>query len=200
MLTPDYAGSLLASSSAAEPLAQKVAPGYLFLERLGFFETELDPDGTFDGLLLPRDQYVLLWRCSWLALLSALVATVRGHFDMCWVPWLVLASSLNYWRAPSKSWRRALDIGCVFVGIGWNFYRAAGAQYGVAHYVIAAIGMLGYLLGLYCDALHNNRVLWPSTLLHVLVHLCGNAANVTLYCGTIPTLSWGVQGHNVALL
>ena len=156
------------------------------LQSCGLRETAPDNDGLFSGQLIPPDQSAVLLYTSWIALISAIYAMSRGHFDLCWVPWGVLLTSLNYWRRPRRDWRRVLDIAFVQVGLCWQLWRSVGAENCHAYWALTGAGIAIYFLGLFYE--HRVRQLWPSTLLHGLLHVVGNVANIVLYSGTVPPL------------
>ena len=81
-----------------------------FLERLGFIEEPADANGLFSGCVLPKAQYMYLWRLSWLSFFSGLVAMSTRHFDLCFVPFGVWFTSILYWWRPDYSWRRYFDM------------------------------------------------------------------------------------------
>ena len=159
-----------------------------YLERWGLKDVPPDSDGLFGGLLLPPDQHWFLWRLSWLALVSAVYATARGLWDLCWTSWLVLGTSLLYWSKPTRGGRRALDVTMVQIAFWWQLYRAWGAEFAAPFYAISGVGCAFYAGTLYCE--HRLKAMRASTLLHAGVHLCGNLANVVLYSGAIRPLSF----------
>ena len=175
------ASPLGASTSAVHPLPALLA-------RLGMRDAAPDSDGLFSGLLLPSDQHWFLWTTSWVTAVSAVYATSRGLWDLCWCPWIVLCTSLLYWARPTPGARRALDVGCVQLCFWWQLYRAWGAEYGAAYYALQALGVAAYGCSLYFE--YRIKWFWVSTLFHgVGVHVVGNASNMVLYSGEIPSLS-----------
>ena len=60
-------------------------------------------------------------------------------------------------------------------------YRAVGAENMVAYYVLTAVAVLFFPLGLYFHRTSS----WTSTLCHGMVHVVANAGNVVLYAGAI---------------
>ena len=173
------------------PLAA-VHPLPAFLARLGMRDAAPDSDGLFSGLLLPADQHWFLWTTSWVTAVSAVYATSRGLWDLCWCPWVVLFTSLLYWARPTPGARRALDVGCVQLCFWWQLYRAWGAQHGAAYYALQALGVAAYGCSLFFE--YRMRWFWVSTLFHGLgVHVVGNISNMVLYSGGIPELSFSVH-------
>ena len=70
-----------------------------------------------DDLILPREQYLLLWKISWISLFSCAFAIYRGYYDLACVPGGVWLTSINYWKKPMYSYRRTLDIVVVTTSI-----------------------------------------------------------------------------------
>ena len=160
-----------------------------FLERrFGLRDAVPDSDGTFGGLLLPREQHMFLWYTSWGALVSAVYATARNLWDLCPGAWLILLTSLLYWAHPKQGWRRFLDIASVQLVFWWQLYRAWGAQYAAPFYALSAAGVALYALTLFFE--HRKKWFWASTLCHGGVHFFGNLANVVLYSGSVRPLAF----------
>lgn len=165
--------------------------------RLAFFgchETPPDADGRFFGAVLPPRQAQLIVNAAWLSAASGAFAWWRGHADLALVPLSVCATSLLYWRAPTLGLRRRIDICVVQLGLWWQLWRAAGADYGGWYVLLTSIGIASFLLGVYCSRVLKST--WASTFLHIGVHVLGNAANVILYSGNVPprALPWARFG------
>lgn len=150
-------------------------------------ETEPDSDGLFGGLLLPRAQYVLLWRVSFLSFLSGVVALVTSHSDLCFVPFGVWLTSINYWRKPDHSWRRYVDIVYVQCALWYQIWRAVGAEHAAAYYALTLTGIVCFFVGAHHRHTSKSGG-WLATLWHVGVHVFGNAGNIVLYLGAIRPL------------
>lgn len=89
----------------------------------------------------------------------------------------VLCTSLIYWKDPKVGMRRNLDIVVVHVCLIYHSYSAVGTKYMYEHYCFNGLGILSYFLSWYFW--NNNNVL-TSTILHSLLHLFGNIANIYL--------------------
>lgn len=159
-------------------------------------EERRDADGLFAGLVVPRAHAQVLRALSALSLFAAALAAARGHAGLAPVPLAVGATSLLYWAQPDRgSWRRALDIGVVQLGLWYQSARAVrGADNARIYFAILLLGLAAFPLGLLLDARAQRRGVssWPSTLCHALVHVLGNAANVALYMGAVRPL-WGPE-------
>ena len=132
--------------------------------------------------ILPEEQYLVLYRISWLALVSCMYALYMGHHTLAIVPGSVFLNSVNYWRKPDYSWRRYLDMSnAVSMGV-YQYYMAYGAQYGIAYYVISGLGASMYPVGVYY---YKKGDTWTSVYFHGLFHVLCNIANVILYSGYI---------------
>ena len=89
-------------------------------------EERRDADGLFSGLVVPRAHAQVLRALSALSLLAGALAAARGHAGLAPVPLAVGATSLLYWARPDRgSWRRALDIGVLQLGLWYQSARAA---------------------------------------------------------------------------
>jgi len=142
-------------------------------------------DGPFDGLILPRDDYLILYRLSYISLLSGVVALLFRHYDLCVAPFSVCATSTLYWRRPDYGFRRALDVTVVHAALAFQLWRAREAEHGRYYYAITGVGAVAFLLGVLA---YRRGAVRLSTLLHGAVHVLANAANLVLYVGRVPPL------------
>ena len=143
--------------------------------------------------ILPKEQYIILYRTSWLTLISCMYALYTGHYILAIAPGSVFLTSINYWRKPDYSWRRYLDIGNVVLMHLYQYCMAYGAQYGVAYYVINILGMSMFPIGVYY---YKKGDTWMSVYFHSLLHLIANISNFVLYSGyiTSPNVKHFVNG------
>ena len=132
-------------------------------------------------ILLP-EQYNLLWKTSWLTLLSAAYLLHREHYDMSLLGTCVFLTSINYWRRPDYSWRRYLDLGTVFVGATYESIRARNAEYRVVFFALNTIAVASFLVAI---RLYNQNRWWASTLWHANIHLTANAALLIVASGRL---------------
>lgn len=107
------------------------------LESFGLVDVPPDADGLYDGLVLPREQYMYIWWLAWLSFVSGIVAVARGYTDLCFVPFGVWLTSILYWYKPDYSWRRYVDMAWVQCALWYQVYRAVGAENMVEYYVIS---------------------------------------------------------------
>lgn len=135
-------------------------------------------------ILFP-DQYRLIWKFSWLSLLSIYYAYTHAYSKNSYLLFIsstIFLTSLNYWRFPViNSMRRYMDIFCVLFGITYQINYASiylPLQYCRIYFTLLSISLSFYPLSRYC---HSLNFLWFSTYLHCLLHLFGNISNIFLY-------------------
>jgi len=115
---------------------------------------------------------------------SVVASMQRGLFFPFGVgPLLVLLSSILYWSNPVKeSWRRAVDVRTVRIGLAAQVLLAA--RYCSPASVALPQLAMGYALGMTCYA--GGRILtvrgrlWPGALVHCGVHVFANAGNLLI--------------------
>lgn len=132
--------------------------------------------------ILQKQYSIILYKSSYLSLLSTLYCYYRQHYTLVFVPGTVFLTSINYWRHPTNSWRRWIDIGCVVILGLYQIKTAWTAENRNAYYtfVLSAIGC--YPVGYHY---YNNGMYLESTYLQVLLHILMAVANITLYHGKI---------------
>ena len=143
-------------------------------------------EGQSAGSILPKEQYIFLWRISWLSMFSGIYALYQGYYDLAPVPLGVWLTSINYWRKPDYSWRRYVDMFYVYIALTYQVVRAYKAQNATLYYAILAIGVLFYPIGVF---FHKRGDSWLSTLCHGQVHVFGNISNVILYAGHVRSIA-----------
>lgn len=141
---------------------------------------------------LPVTHTNALWSVSWLSFLAGWFALHQGHFVDAVIPFGVWFTSLNYWRKPDYSWRRYADIAFVQVGGWWSCARALDVVCWEYYLVMAtAVSCFGVSMVFY----ERDRLVL-STLLHAMVHVLGNVANVLFNLAALPPVhqAWFVAG------
>ena len=134
--------------------------------------------------ILERPQYILIYRVSWLILASALYAFYREHYRLAFSTLCIFLTSINYWRYPTYSWRRDLDMMVVKYGLAFQWFMAFNSENAYLYYFVSTVAMLCYKIGCYY---HDNKQYWPSTYWHMMLHILANLANIILYYGEIPS-------------
>jgi len=132
--------------------------------------------------ILDREQAAYLYNASYLALCSCLYATYRQHYDFSFATGCVFLTSINYWRYPTNSYRRYIDIAAVNTAFFYQNYRAYNAEYASAYYTMMFFAFLSYIYGIHA---YNKKDYWISTYAHMFVHIFANTANIAVYSGNI---------------
>jgi hypothetical protein len=132
--------------------------------------------------ILEKEQYIVLYRVSYLSLFSALYAFYRTHYHLVIVPGSVFLSSIHYWKKPDYSYRRYLDMAVVKSAVIYQHYMAYNAQYANTYYAILYIAMLSYPIAIYY---YNKKDYWASTYAHMILHIIANIGNIVLYSGYV---------------
>lgn len=130
--------------------------------------------------ILPPEQYAVLWWSSWQPIVTGSYAVYRGRYDLAFVSYLVMCTSLQYWRYPTRnSWSRTLDVTCSHGGLVYHLLAAYFMDPPCfEYYIVAGLGVGSYLTGV---ELYKQGVLWPSTLCHMTAHILGNIASLVMY-------------------
>lgn len=131
-----------------------------------------------ETLVVSKEQANVLWISSWLSLGTGLYAIRKKQYVLGASTLLVFATSLNYWRKPTHSWRRLMDILCVHAAFFLHLYRVAPTSYMKTYYKRAFVIVMLYPLSLY---LHRKRLSWLSVYAHCCLHMMGNGINLSMY-------------------
>ena len=129
--------------------------------------------------IIPREQYLYLYRSSHLFLLSALYALYRNHYIAAPAPGLIFVTSILYWRKPDYSWRLYLDVTTTRTAILYHTIIAYNAEYANMYYMIFSAALL-YPLG---QHYYNRGEYWNYTYTHMACHILANIGICILYSG-----------------
>lgn len=134
--------------------------------------------GEIECLLHP-EQYNLLWKTSFSALASSISAYYNGYYECALLGVSVFATSLNYWRYPTYSWRRNIDIGAVHFTIFYHLWLAIKSKSSYLHFACLFTGLSCYPISIYY---YKQNRYWISTYLHSCVHIIANTAYIIMFC------------------
>ena len=137
--------------------------------------------------ILDKEQYIIIYRISYLLLGSSMYAVYNGYYCLAICPSGVFLTSINYWIYPDYSWRRYLDMTCVKLLLSYQMYKAYSSQYMIPYYSLMTLAIGMYILGIYY---YNKRLYWHSTYSHCMLHIISNIANILLYSGRIESACW----------
>jgi len=151
------------------------------LQWIGLHHHLCDDDGLFKGRLLPPSHSRYIFASAFLSIASGIYALYKGYFDLSLVPFGVFVTSVNYWRDPTLSWRRNMDIGYVLSSILYQSIRAAWAEYGTYYYIATYMGIGCAVASWIVFRTHTGM----STAFHVLAHILGNVGCIALYKGYV---------------
>lgn len=139
----------------------------------------------YDGCILPRKYYAILYASSYLSVLSVIYACYREYYICASIPGSVFITSITYWQYPDYSWRRTLDITVVRIALILNCVIAWWSQNGNLYYGITLFSIVLFITG---RILYIHGYVFESVLLHAGLHLVANIANLVLYSGEITIL------------
>ena len=142
----------------------------------GLNHIEIDNDGFYNGLIMPKSHANYLYYTSHMSLFSGLYGLYQNNIFALY-PLSVYFASINYWRHPLNDWRRYFDIMCSGICIIGQSINAYGSP-NFTYYIITMIsGLLCYPISFY----FQHKYLPLSTLFHSLIHIVCNIATYILY-------------------
>jgi len=133
--------------------------------------------------ILEKPQYTILYYSSHLSFLSFLYAICKEKYIISLCPGVIFITSINYWRWPTYSWRRYIDMTAVIASLIYQSYIAYTAKDGNTYYILTGVALLTFPFSKYY---YMKKQLWISTYLHVMLHILANIANIYLYASDSP--------------
>ena len=122
----------------------------------------------------------ILWKTSWLTGLSSMYAFCKQQNTTGIILGNVFLTSVNFWKYPTLSWRRTMDIWMVRTCLLYQIHRSNTNQYGNIWMFLTSISITSYLRG--C-AEYRKLKYWTSTYNHMGLHVISNIANMILIAG-----------------
>lgn len=131
--------------------------------------------------VVPPECAKILFRVSFLTLVSFIVANLLQVYDGVIVTALVFICSVNHWRRPEYGVRRNIDIINNILCLSYQTWRSfyVNPVYTIGFLSSTYTGVGCFFLGLHLD---KTNVIY-GTYLHSCVHILGNVGNVILYTG-----------------
>lgn len=128
-------------------------------------------------LILYPEQYTIIWRVSWLSAVSSAYALYKGQYSLAAQRAIILLNSINYWRYPDYSWRRYIDIICIYPILAYHINYGLTSKYRTQYFIINTIGLACFPIGVYYYEMND---WWKSTYYHCALHIITNIANIIL--------------------
>ncbi len=129
--------------------------------------------------VIEKEHSIIIYRTSFLSIISALYAYKRRHYDLICVPGGVFITSIIYWSNPIRNnWRRKLDMSYVFCALVYQLIRTYKSKYSIQYYILISISILCYFVGVNMD---KRDMKWGATYMHCLLHIIANIGNILLY-------------------
>ena len=131
------------------------------------------------AVLPPRFARRLFYSSSVTAV-SVVASAWYARWCSCALATAVLLCSWNYWRHPTRCWRRNIDMVCAFAGIAYHAHVAVSHAFArpmafVGYAVLSISGIGCYLCARAVDDVDRSSA-W-----HARSHFVGNAAAVWLF-------------------
>jgi hypothetical protein len=130
--------------------------------------------------VLPPQYSSRLLRSSFSTCFSVFFAARYELWSCAAMAFVVLLTSINYWRHPVVGWRRTVDMAAVFIAMTYHLYRSAfcaNPTYQAVYLLFVA--KTGYCYAQARQSPNKNA----SSAWHCGVHVVGNLANMMLYTG-----------------
>ncbi|CAK8988084.1 unnamed protein product [Durusdinium trenchii] len=163
-----------------------------------------------DDLVVPLPYSRRVFASSWLVAITTGLAALHGQMMCCFLCFLVLFGTVNYWRDPRSGWRRRADFFFANFGIGYHLFLALvlWAKTPIGHkFDFTSPSQRPLFLAGPCFALSpfGFGIFWAAALYlylrarrcakqghfdagtkwHVIFHCVGNLANCLFYPGLL---------------
>lgn len=128
---------------------------------------------------LPKDQANIIFAISFLIIFTSIYAFSKKYYDVAFFCILAFVTSINHWRDAQFGFRRNVDMLVVNIGFIYLFIRAIilGIKSVLFWFFFLAVGICFVATW----HLYLQGHIWMSTLVHCVLHLCGNST-VVLFC------------------
>jgi hypothetical protein len=119
----------------------------------------------------PKEQSDVFLKTSLLTLLTTVAAAWKGDMKGALCSLAIVGTSLNYWRYPVYGFRRNMDIATVSSCSVLNTYTSFYSENQLYFLILTQAAIMCYVVNRY----------YQTIILHCMVHILGNMANVIMY-------------------
>ncbi len=119
----------------------------------------------------------ILYKTSYITAIPLIYSIYNQKFRYTISIGSVLCTSVLHWKNPKLGMRRNIDIVVVRTVLIYHSYSMVGTKYMYEYYFFNMLGILSYFLSWYFS---NKNYVFASTIMHSLLHLFGNIANIYL--------------------
>jgi hypothetical protein len=133
-----------------------------------------------ETLVVPRDHGYYMCIMASIGLLSGIYALKRGNYGFAASPLGVWITSINYWRNPTYGLRRNIDMCWCLIALFGALQYSYISIHGLTWRYIMAVSLLSYPVGW---ILYMYEYFWLATIVHSMLHVFPNLANVILTSG-----------------
>jgi len=117
----------------------------------------------------------LLFCSSFLFFVNSIISYMFEIYDYCYLLFCLFLTSINYWRKPTLSLRRNIDIFFAIFSFMYHKYSMLNDVYNYAIPIILLYsGIIFYLIGVYI----SKDKMYLSVICHILLHICTNISCV----------------------
>lgn len=126
--------------------------------------------------MLP-EEYKYLYYTSWSFLPTLLISFNYKLYDLSIITFGVGFTSLNYWREPTFTWRREMDIYMVQLGVDYYLLRSFDSSFGIIFSILFLLSLSGYKY----ELIHyKNKNYSTSVIYHGCMHVGSNLTIIYL--------------------
>jgi hypothetical protein len=131
-------------------------------------------------LIVPQDHGYYMCIMASIGLLSGIYALKRGNYGFAVGTLGLWLTSINYWRYPTYGLRRNIDICWRLIALFGALQYSYISIHGLTWRYIMAISLLFYPFGW---ILYIYEYFWMATIVHSMLHVFPNLANIILASG-----------------
>jgi hypothetical protein len=132
-------------------------------------------------LVVPQEHGYYMCIMGFLFLISGIYALKNKQYGFATGPLGVFVTSINYWRKPTYGLRRNIDMcWCLIALFGALQYSYISIHGSTWRYIMSGSLLLFYPLGW---ILYTYEYFWLATIVHSMLHVFPNLANVILASG-----------------
>jgi hypothetical protein len=132
-------------------------------------------------LVVPQEHGYYMCIMGFLFLISGIYALKNEQYGFATGPLGVFITSINYWRKPTYGLRRNIDMcWCLIALFGALQYSYISIHGSTWRYIMSGSLLLFYPLGW---ILYTYEYFWLATIIHSMLHVFPNLANVILCSG-----------------
>ena len=120
----------------------------------------------------------LLLYSSNLFFINSILALIYNLYDYGFISFCIYLNSINYWRKPTFSLRRNIDITTCILSFIYHKYNLIYIKFDILSFIFLYFGIIFYIFGIF---LSRYKKIYISVICHIFLHIFTSMSCIVYY-------------------